>query len=169
MAELLDKLGIDWRLFIAQLVNFVILFFALRKLLYRPVIAILDERRARITTGLRDAEQSTARLAGVELERREVLHRAETERAAMLERAAEEAEQLRKERAAAADEEARGIRTRATREAERVRSDLLAEVRREVGDLVLTVSRKVTAGALTEKEHARIVTAATAEFERTLW
>ena len=46
--ELFAKLGIDWRLLIAQLVNFVILFTALTFLLYKPLIAALDKRRAKV-------------------------------------------------------------------------------------------------------------------------
>lgn len=165
MSELLTKLGIDWRLFIAQLVNFLILFFLLRKLLYSPVLRILSERRERIAKGLTDAEQATARLAGVELERAAVLHRAEVERAAMLERAAAEAETLRKERVAAADVETRAMIDRATREAERVRTELLAEIRDELGALVLTVSKKVTAEHIAPKDHEQLVAEAMRELE----
>ena len=55
--ELFAKLGIDWRLLIAQLVNFVILFTALTFLLYKPLIAALDKRRAKIAESLANAEK----------------------------------------------------------------------------------------------------------------
>lgn len=166
MSELLTKLGIDWRLLIAQIVNFCILFVILRKFLYRPVLGILEDRRVRITEGLRDAEQAKARLAGVELERKDVLHRAEVERASLLEHAAVEAEELRAQRSVSADGEARAILERAKRDAERTREELLADVRREVGDLLLSVSRKVTAEALTAAEHRKLVDAAIGELDR---
>ena len=38
MSELLSKLGIDWRLLIAQLINFLILLFVLRRFAYKPIL-----------------------------------------------------------------------------------------------------------------------------------
>lgn len=42
--ELLSSLGIEWKLLIAQIVNFGILVFVLYKLVYRPLLKVLDER-----------------------------------------------------------------------------------------------------------------------------
>jgi F-type H+-transporting ATPase subunit b len=55
--ELFAKLGIDWRLLIAQLVNFVILFSALTFLLYKPLIGVLEKRQKKIADSLKDAER----------------------------------------------------------------------------------------------------------------
>lgn len=54
--ELLHSLGIDWRLLIAQLVNFVILLAVLYKFLYRPVLKLLHERSTRIEQSLKNAD-----------------------------------------------------------------------------------------------------------------
>lgn len=50
--DLLTNLGIDWRLFIAQSINFIILLVLLRKFLYKPLISMLDKREARLKKGL---------------------------------------------------------------------------------------------------------------------
>lgn len=165
MGELMQKLGIDWRLLIAQLVNFLILFFLLKKFLYRPVLDLLEKRRVRIAEGLQDAERSSVRLAGVELERKQVLDAAALERQRMLETAALEAEQLREHRVQAAGVEAAALILRAKDEASRTRDELLAEVRREVGDLVLSISRKVTAENIPTSTHAALVEAAIEELK----
>ena len=153
----------DWRLLIAQLVNFLILFVLLKRFLYRPVLDMLERRRARIAEGLRDAERSAERLAGIEIERKQVLDAAALERQRVLEAAVFEAEQLRERRVQAAEVEAAGVLVRARDEAERTRRELLAEVRREVGDLVVAISEKVTADILTEAQHGRLVERAVAE------
>ncbi len=46
--ELLNKLGVDWRLLIAQLINFSVLLFVLYKFLYHPVLDMLAKRRRQI-------------------------------------------------------------------------------------------------------------------------
>lgn len=45
MAELFEKLGINWTLFVAQLVNFLLLFFILKRFLFKPVQTLLVKRR----------------------------------------------------------------------------------------------------------------------------
>lgn len=48
MAELFHALGIDWKLLLAQVVNFAILAFLLKRFVYGPVVASLNTRRERI-------------------------------------------------------------------------------------------------------------------------
>lgn len=165
MEELLHKLGVDWRLLIAQLVNFIILFVLLKKLLYRPVLDLLERRRKLIEEGLQSAERSQERLAGIELERKQALEAAALERQHLLEAAAREAEQIREHRLLAAGAEVAGILARAKDEAARTREELFADVRREVGDLVLSISRKVTAERLPKAVHDDLVSAAIEEMK----
>lgn len=165
MGELMQKLGIDWRLLLAQLVNFLILFFLLKKLLYKPVLDLLEQRRRKIAEGMRDADAAKERLVGIELERKQILHQTDAERQRMLEAAAMDVEELRRQRLQAVATEGEGVLTRAREEAERVRGELLAEVRSELGDLVLAISRKTTADALTKEAHGKLVEAAIEELK----
>lgn len=165
MDELLHKLGIDWRLLIAQLVNFLILFVLLKKFLYKPVLDLLERRQQKIADGMRDADAAKERLVGIELERKQILHQTEAERQRMLEAAAMDVEELRRQRLQAIATEAEGVLNRAREEADRVRGELLAEVRSELGDLVLAISRKTTSDALTKDAHDKLVEAAIEELK----
>ena len=51
---------IDWFTVAAQAVNFLILVWLLKRFLYKPVLAAIDEREKRITSQLQDAEQKKA-------------------------------------------------------------------------------------------------------------
>ncbi|MES2060108.1 MAG: hypothetical protein V4438_03695 [Patescibacteria group bacterium] len=46
MESLLQSFGIEWKLLIAQAINFAILAFVLWKLVYKPILKVLDERAA---------------------------------------------------------------------------------------------------------------------------
>jgi len=48
MTELFSKLGIEWHLILAQIINFAILLFILGRFAYRPLMKILKERQERI-------------------------------------------------------------------------------------------------------------------------
>ena len=45
--ELFGKLGIEWKLLLAQGLNFILLLIILRKFLYKPILKMLDERKAK--------------------------------------------------------------------------------------------------------------------------
>ncbi len=66
METFVEKFGIDWKLMIAQLINFGIVFFILRAFAYKPILKLLDKRRQKIEEGLAFAEKSKAELASIE-------------------------------------------------------------------------------------------------------
>lgn len=53
--ELFESFGIEWKLLIAQVINFGVLVFILWKLVYRPLLKVLDER----TEQAKDAEEKS--------------------------------------------------------------------------------------------------------------
>lgn len=66
MQQLFDQLGIDWRLLLSQAVNFFLLLVVLRLFVYKPLLKLLHDRRARIEEGLTKADEADRRLAEVE-------------------------------------------------------------------------------------------------------
>lgn len=60
--EILNNFGFQWTLFAAQIVNFLIIYFLLKKFLYKPVLKILETRKTKITEGIKQAEESERRL-----------------------------------------------------------------------------------------------------------
>ncbi|MGB4076534.1 MAG: hypothetical protein WBK28_02405 [Minisyncoccia bacterium] len=66
MDGLLSAFGIDWKLLIAQAVNFGVLIVALYFLLYKPVLKVLEERRTLVAKGVEDAEKAAELHKGAE-------------------------------------------------------------------------------------------------------
>ena len=62
MSELLNQLGVDWHLLLSQAVNFALLLIVLRIFVYKPVIKLMHDRRARIEEGITKAEEADRRL-----------------------------------------------------------------------------------------------------------
>src|SRR3989338_4953323 len=80
--EALANLGIDWKLFLAQAVNFLILLFILRRYAYRPMLEFLEKRSDRIEKGLKDARHEAKALieaAEISAKKRDAERLAETE------------------------------------------------------------------------------------------
>jgi F-type H+-transporting ATPase subunit b len=66
MNEFLNQFGIDWKLFLSQLVNFVIILIVLKFFVYNPVLKILKDRNEKIKEGLDKAHEADVRLKEVD-------------------------------------------------------------------------------------------------------
>ena len=66
MAQLFSQLGIDWHLLLSQAVNFFLVFVVLRLFVYKPLLALLHERKHKIEEGLTKADEAGKRLKEVE-------------------------------------------------------------------------------------------------------
>ena len=66
MDTLLGTFHIDWRLLVAQIINFAIVFAVLYRFVVKPLQKVMLERTAKIEQGLKDAENARARLTNAE-------------------------------------------------------------------------------------------------------
>lgn len=76
---LLQQLGINWQLLLSQAVNFFILLLVLRFFVYKPLLAVIKKRQARIEEGLQKAQQADIRLAEVDTIAKKHLQKADQE------------------------------------------------------------------------------------------
>lgn len=90
--ELVTALGIDLRIFIAQLINFAVLVFVLYRFAYGPILNLLEQRKEKIRKGMEDAEASAKALAEASEEKKSIIAAANQEAEAMSARAKEHAD-----------------------------------------------------------------------------
>jgi F-type H+-transporting ATPase subunit b len=149
-------ISLDWSLFI-QAVNFLILLVLLTKLLYKPLLAKMDERTKAIQRSLDEAQAARAE--------------AQKERddfAAKIQAANIEAQRIRAEALKDAADEQRRLVDAAKAEAARLvasaRQELDQDVRRarqelrqEVADLAIAVSERLIKKSLNDADHRRVV------------
>ncbi len=98
MSEMFTKLGIDWRVFIAQLINFLILFLILRAFAWKPISAALEARREKIAKGINNAKDAEDRLLSIEKEKNDVLAEARKEAHKIIDDAKQKASVLKDEK-----------------------------------------------------------------------
>jgi F-type H+-transporting ATPase subunit b len=147
---------IDWFTVLAQVVNFLILVWLLKRFLYRPILDAIDAREQRIAKGLADAD---AKRAEAEKERDEFQHKNEAfeqQRAALLAKATDEA---KAERQRLFDEARRAADALAAKREEALRSELqnLNEaLRRRAREEVFAIARKALADLATASLEERM-------------
>ena len=148
--------GISFNLFwiLVSAANFGFFILVLRAVALGPITKMLDERRARIEQGLRDASDATlAKSRAVEAADAAL---AEARREANAIRAAAErsASQARDEQVAALKAELDRMRQSAADEIEAARVSALASIRNEVAELAIGAATKVV-GASMDGERQR--------------
>ena len=97
MSSFISQFGIDWKLFLSQLVNFLLILIILRFFVYKPVLKILKERNKKIKEGLDKAEEAGIRLKEIDVIGKEKIKEAENKSMEMIKTTENEAKALGRE------------------------------------------------------------------------
>lgn len=143
MGELFAAFGVDWRLLIAQGVNFLIVFGGLTFFLYKPLMRVLSEREKKIAEGLKDAAEAETARAEIESEKTAILSEAQKEAGKVVERAVSEAKTERSQIVKAAQTRAKGVLEEASAQAEELKRRALAESDKEIVKVAVLAAEKL--------------------------
>ncbi len=141
--ELLSNLGINGKLLLAQIVNFFVLLWVLKRFAYKPVLEALEERRDKIEKGLADAEKSQKKLIEIEEKEKKVLAKARKEAQKIIGKAEEQAKKSQEEIVKEANRRVEKMIEDANKKIEEEKNKMLAEVKGEVAKLVALATEKV--------------------------
>lgn len=153
----MEALGINLGYLVSQIVNFTILAVFLYLVGYKPVLRMMDERRARIEKGIQDAEAASRRAAEAQEEFERRVAEAKREAQEIIAQATAQGEKAREEILARARTEAQQLIARAKDEIRLEREQALAELQREVADLTILVSSKVLGEVVDEERQRRLI------------
>jgi F-type H+-transporting ATPase subunit b len=151
---------------IIQAINFLVLLFILWKLLYKPLVAKMEERTQAIRKSLEEAQAARA-----EAERQRQAHAAQIQaalgeaqaiRATALKEAAEEQRRLVEAARAEAGRLVQTAKAEMEQDIRRARQQL----RQEVGDLAVQIAERLIKKSLRDEDHHRIVQEALSRVDR---
>ncbi len=142
---------------IVAALNFALFLVIMWIVILKPVGRMLEERRASIEQGLKDADAARRERESAADERLASLNDARREAKEILERAQKVADETREREVAATRAELDRLRTQATAEIVSEKERALAEVRGEVADLALLAAGKVVGETLSAQRERRLV------------
>lgn len=154
----MDALGINIGYLIMQILIITILLLLMKGLVYKPLLRILDERKARIAKGLEDSRQAAIARDNADAEAKKILDSARQEAAKIRQDAVAQAEETAKAIEAKANEEARDIVASAAEEAEEERNRILSELRGQVAAISIAAANKLVGESLDEKRQHALIT-----------
>ncbi len=148
--------GLDWPHFIAQCVSFAIVAGLLLRFAYKPILAVLEERRQRIADGLADAEKNKQELARTEAMKQEVLEKANVQANKLIEEARAAAARVQEQETQKAIAQAEQIMSKAREAAMLEHQRMLTDLKREVVTLVVQTTGVVAGKVLTAEDQQRL-------------
>ena len=155
--EGLADLGINLPTFLAQIVNFVILFVLLYLLAYKPILRMLDERSKKVEESMKQTEYIKEQVAHAEEESKKRIEAAGKEGQEVIARAVRNGEDVRQKAQQDAQKDAETLIARAKTEIQRERDDAIGELRREFADLTILAAEKVIQKSLDKEAHRQLI------------
>lgn len=139
----MEKLGIDIRLIISQVVNFFILFFLLKKLLYKPLLDLFAARKKAIEETLKNLEESKRKLAETENSSGEIISNAQKKGNEIILFGKKKADELTVEIMDKAREQAQKAVHDAQISTEEIIETVTKKVQERTGYMVLETTKKI--------------------------
>ena len=159
--ETAEQFGWEPKLFLSQVISFIIVALVLKRFAYKPILAVLEQRRQQIAQAHVNAEKIKQQLAEAEQRYSEILAKGNAEAQKMIEEARTSASHLadRKQQEAIAAAEQIVAKAREASAIEHERT--MAQLKRELGRLVVDTTAKVTGKVLTPEDQRRLQEEAT--------
>ncbi|MEK7132988.1 MAG: F0F1 ATP synthase subunit B [Patescibacteria group bacterium] len=146
MSELLAVFGVNWKLLLAQGINFALLLAILTYFLYKPILRIIDERREKVAEGVRTAEMAMQRLAEAQKKSDGIVGDASREAESLVKTARVRAEERGAEIVKSAEAQALGVLSDAAQRAEEAKRQAIKESEREITRAAMLAAEKILAG-----------------------
>lgn len=141
--DILKEFGVDPLLLAAQVVNFSILLFLLKRFLYGPILKVLDTRKRKIEESLKNAEEIELRLTKVNEDIEKMMAKTIKDEEKIIAEAKEAASRLIAEQRELSDELLNKARIQATQIVSDERVKLEAELKNNFASLLAVSLEKV--------------------------
>ena len=143
MDKIVSTFGLDWRLLLIQGFNFALLLFLLWYFLYRPILRIIDERRAKVAEGVRLAEAAGQQVEDAKREGQRVVGEAGREAEQLVAAAKQRADEKGSEILRLAEERAQGVLAEAKAKAEEEHRQTMRQSEREIARAAMLAAEKI--------------------------
>ncbi len=135
--------GINWKLFLAQLINFAIVLFVLWKWVFKPVTKGLSDRTEKIENSLQDAENIAKDRSDFDSWKQGEISSVRTEATAIITQAKETAEALKADTLKATADEQNNLIEQAKKRLEQEKAAMMESAKSELADIVVQATSTI--------------------------
>lgn len=156
--EILKNFGFDPVMLVTQIVNFLIIFYLLKRFLYKPVLDILKKRQDIISKGQKQAEEAKIILEKTLEQEKKILIKAQEEAKEIAKNAREQALETAAEVSENTKKQTEKLLKEARIQIEQDASEVEKKLSEKITILAADMLKKSLEGVLKEKEQKQIVT-----------
>lgn len=142
---------------LAQMLNFFILVWLLARFAYKPLLAMMIERKERIAKDLEAAEKARVEAEGFKADYAAQIAKARQEAQQIVEKAVQEAENTTREQLATAREQIEQEKNRARQDIAIERDRAMNSLRNEVVSLSVAMAGKVVAKDMNSETNTKLI------------
>jgi len=157
MDELVKTFHIDWKLLIAQIINFAIVLGVLWYFALKPLMKVMNKRSQEIEKSLSDAKEIEKKLSQAETSKEKIITEANKEAQIIMTRTHQEAEKMKDQKLQETRQEMEQLAARTKASLENEKDKMIREAKKEVANLVVTASSKIIEKNLDNESNRKII------------
>lgn len=150
--DILNNFGIQPTLLLAQIVNFAIILFLLKRFFYKPITKALDDRKKRIEESLKMADLIEEKLAKTEQENNRIIAEAQKSAQDLISEAKAQSQTIIDQASQQARQNIEEALIQAQDQIEAHKQEIKKQLEKETITLVVGVVKKVLGRTLKDKE-----------------
>jgi F-type H+-transporting ATPase subunit b len=143
MDSFITTFHIDWKIIIAQAINFVVVLVVFYLLAYKPLKKLMKERSERIARGVEDAKSNASLLAHTQKEYDDVLQRARVEAHEIFQEGKAQAEIKRNEMMEETKKDVETMIAHGKKTLESEKTKMIEDAKKEIVTLVVRATEKL--------------------------
>ncbi len=151
------NLGFDWRVALANLANFLVIVWILKRFAFKPIEKIIRERKSKIEKGIEDAEKASSELQMAEQTSQKTVTEARSRANIIIATAQKESEKIISESKTLKEEQAKQIVAEANKMIQQEKQKMLGDLKNELADLVIATTKKFLKEDMTKEKQEEII------------
>lgn len=153
----MEKLGIEPSLLLAQVINFLVIIVVLNKLLYKPILTMIERRKKEIAEGIGLTETLREEEEKLKMSQEKALAKAREASLLIIEDAKKQAKETEKDMVADAQSQVEAILARAKTEAEDIKKSAKSAIRKEAIDLSVVMAKRLLSSVLGARDQHALI------------
>ena len=157
LADILGRIGFDWQVALANVVNFLIIFALLKYFAFKPLAKIIAKRKAKIQDGLDKAQAAETALQQAQHEHEEVVAHAKQQANEIVAAAQSRVDTMLDQAQSDAEEKTQALINEAHVKIEKDRKAMERAFRAQAAELIVQSVSKVLDEELTKKKREQLL------------
>jgi len=164
----MKELGIEPMLLLAQIINFGIIFFVLKKFLYKPVLTMLEKRKKETEAAIDRAKKMEHEEEKMKEKQEKQVSEAKKEARLIIEEAKKQGEEQKRQTLAEAHTEVQALLAKGKTQAAAYQKTVEADMRKQAVELAALMVEKLLPSILSDQDHKKLIASQLKDLEKSV-